>query len=53
LGELGITLILIENWDTDTLIRKFDDFPRESFNPNLLESLWMPYWEEKINSFLN
>ena len=53
LGELGLPLILIENWGTNTLIRKFDDLPRQSFNPNLLESLWMPYWEEKINSFLN
>jgi hypothetical protein len=51
--ELGIPLITIDNWSAEAMNTQFRSFSREEFKPSDIESLWMPFWEKKIASFLH
>ena len=52
LDDLNLPVLKINEWTATELLNVYDSFPRMQFNPLNYESLWMPYWEKKIRSFL-
>ena len=53
LSELELPIIRVRNWSVDTIWKSFASFPRDSIHPAQVDSLWMPFWEKKISSFLD
>ncbi len=52
LDYLDLPVIKINEWTATELLNVYGSFPRMQFNPLNYDSLWMPYWEKKIRSFL-
>ena len=53
LDYLNLPVLKINKWTVTELLNVFDSLPRMEFNPLNYDSLWMPYWERKIRTFLS
>ena len=53
LSELELPIIRVRDWSVDAIWKSFASFSRDSIYPAHVDSLWMPFWEKKINSFLD
>lgn len=43
----------ISLWANSEIRKTFGSLPKNDFDPRKLETLWMPFWEKKIHSFLD
>jgi hypothetical protein len=53
LQHLGLPIQFLSNWSARHISDLYDKLPKECFNPQDYEPLWMPYWENKIKGFLD
>jgi hypothetical protein len=53
MATLGLPLLSISRWDLELIERSIRENPEHNFAPSKIESLWMPFWENKIRSILS
>jgi hypothetical protein len=52
LKVLGLPYIEIKDWDEENIYRIPELSRAELFNPSAIETLWMPFWENTIQSLI-
>ena len=50
---LGLPIQEVSMWNSSELLKASKSLPRNDFDPRRHSALWMPFWEEKIKSFLD
>ena len=52
LQDLFPQVISISDWNKGEIENMINSGAKSNFNPLTIEALWMPFWEKKINTFL-
>jgi hypothetical protein len=52
LHYLNLSTVAVTDWSIASMHNIMNSKASEQFNPRLVEPLWMPYWEKKIQQFL-
>jgi hypothetical protein len=53
LKVLGLPFVEIEDWNEENLYRVLEYSRAELFNPRTIKALWIPFWDDKIQSLVN
>jgi len=52
LDDLNLSTVAVTDWSLASMHNIINSKVSEPFDPGLVEPLWMPYWEKKIQQFL-
>ena len=53
LEVLSLPILRVPDWSLESILELLERHTYKGFNSRNIPSLWMPYWEDKIRSFLN
>jgi hypothetical protein len=52
LDDLNLSILAVPDWSIASMYNIMNSKAPEQFDPRLVEPLWMPYWENKIQQFI-
>lgn len=53
LESLGLPILRVADWNEESIHKLLRGSSSKGFDPKNIPALWMPYWNQKIKSFLN